>query len=264
MRKFLFSIITVCLNDRAALDRTYQSVNRQSFGAFEWIVIDGKSEDGTVSFLNELKEPWVQWRSETDNGLYDAMNKGIELAEGGYLLFLNAGDELAAANVLERLADIINANIWPDLLYGDSFERTADDKLLYKKSNPHRRIWYGMFTHHQSIFYKRSTVGSLRYRLEYPICSDYAFTGEVLYRSANVIRLPFALSIFAQGGLSSRSFHPGERDYWRIKRDVLHHSLVSRIATSCAHHGMRIVRNCMPSIYRWLRFRVAKPGGTQS
>jgi len=250
----LFSIITVCLNDREGLERTYRSINSQGFDDFEWVVIDGSSEDGTVAFLRNLDGSHVHWISEPDDGLYDAMNKGIDRATGEYLLFLNAGDELAAANVLEKTAEAIKAGDRPDFLYGNSFERTTDDQLLHKKSGPHTRIWYGMFTHHQSIFYRCETVGTLRYRLEYPICSDYAFTGEVLARSANIIQLPFEVSIFAQGGLSSRSFYPGEKDYWGIKRDVLHHSLASRIFTRCAHECMRFVKLYMPAIYRWLRF----------
>jgi len=236
------------------LERTYRSISSQDFDGFEWIVIDGESKDGTVAFLRELDGLHVRWISEPDDGLYDAMNKGIEKATGEYLLFLNAGDELAVADVLEKSAKTMKARDWPDLLYGNSYERTADDQLLHKKSGPHKRIWYGMFTHHQSIFYKRSTVGSLRYRLEYPICSDYAFTGEVLAQALKVVQLPFDVSIFAQGGLSSRSFYPGEKDYWGIKRDVLHHSLMSRIFTRCAHECMRFVKLYMPVIYRWLRF----------
>jgi len=254
MSQMLFSIITICLNDRDGLERTYRSIHGQTCADFEWIVIDGESGDGTVAFLRELDESHVHWISESDDGLYDAMNKGIERATGKYLLFLNAGDELAAPDVLEKVAEVIEINKSPDLLYGNTFERTADNQLLHKKSGPHKRIWYGMFAHHQSIFYNRSTVANIRYRLEYPICSDYAFTGEVLAQAGNIMQLPFEVSIFAQGGLSSRSFYPGEKDYWGIKRDVLHHSLMSRIFTRCAHECMRFVKLYMPVIYRWLRF----------
>jgi len=250
----LISVITVCLNDLAGVERTYRSISGQSFDDFEWIVIDGGSEDGTVAFLQDLDESHVRWISEPDEGLYDAMNKGIEKATGKYLLFLNAGDELAAPDVLEKIAKVVKAENWPGLLYGNTYERTADGQLLHKQSGPYKRLWYGMFAHHQSIFYNRSTVANIRYRLEYPICSDYAFTGEVLAQAGNIVQLPFEVSIFAQGGLSSRSFYPGEKDYWGIKRDVLHHSFASRIFTRCAHQSMRFVKLYLPVIYRWLRF----------
>jgi len=253
MNQPLFSIITVCLNDRVGLERTCRSINGQICTDFEWIVIDGESGDGTVEFLRDL-DASVHWISEPDDGLYDAMNKGVEKATGKYLLFLNAGDELAAPDVLEKTAEAMKARNWPDLLYGNTYERTADGQLLHKQSGPHERIWYGMFTHHQSIFYKRSTVGVLRYRLEYSIASDYAFTGEVLAISTNIIHLPFEVSIFEQGGLSFQGFSQSKEDYWRIKRDVLHHSLVSRVFTRCAYNGMHFVRLYMPAIYRWLRF----------
>ena len=250
----LFSIITVCLNDKEGLERTFRSVRNQECDSFEWIVVDGQSTDGTVEFLQELQEQYVHWLSEPDEGLYDAMNKGIERASGEYLLFLNAGDELAAKDVLGKVADAIEIGGRPDLLYGNTFERTAEGRLLHKQSSPHTRIWYGMFAHHQSIFYKRATVGELRYRLEYPIGSDYAFTGEMLGRSANIVRLPFAVAIFAQGGLSFSEFSQAKNDYWKIKRDVLRYSLASRVFTRLAFNGMHFVRFHMPAIYRWLRF----------
>lgn len=250
----LFSVISVCLNDQKGLEKTYLSIRQQTWIDFEWIVVDGASKDGTVSFLENLDEPYLHWMSEPDDGLYDAMNKGIEKASGEYLLFLNAGDELATPDVLAKVADVIETKDHPDLIYGNTYERTADGQLLHKQSGPHQRIWYGMFAHHQSIFYKRSTVGNLRYRLEYPICSDYAFTGEVLSRSTNIVQLPFEVAIFAQGGLSSHSFYPGEKDYWRIKRDVLHHSLPSRMLTRVAHECTHFIKIFMPAVYRWLRF----------
>lgn len=222
---------------------------------FEWIVVDGKSEDGTVAFLHGLdSSPYLHWISESDDGLYDAMNKGIEMATGEYLLFLNAGDELAGPDVLEKTAASIKTRDWPDLLYGNSYERTPDGQLLRKKSRSHRRIWYGMFTHHQSIFYKRKVVGSLRYRLEYPVCSDYAFTGEVLARSANIIRLPFEVSSFAQGGLSFQAQVQGERDHWKIKKEIFHMSLISRTCIGWTHFITRHIRQYMPTVYQWLRF----------
>ena len=234
--------------------RTYRSITSQTCTDFEWIVVDGESKDGTVAFLRSQGSPYIHWKSEPDVGLYDAMNKGIEMAGGEYLLFLNAGDELAGPDVLEKTTATIKAEDRPDLLYGNSYERTIDGQLHKKISGPYRRIWYGMFTHHQSIFYKRSTVGSLRYRLEYPICSDYAFTGEVLARSTDIVQLPFEVSIFAQGGLSFQEEEQGERDHWKIKKEIFHMSLISRLCIRWVHSITRRIRQHMPRVYRWLRF----------
>jgi len=250
----LFSIITVCLNDVKGLKRTYSSIMAQSCLDFEWVVVDAVSTDGTVAWLEGLNMPEFTWISEPDDGLYDAMNKGIEMGKGQYILFLNADDELASADVLEKLKRVIQEKDYPNFLYGNTYERTAEGKLLHKASGPYQRLWYGMFAYHQSILYQRTTMGDVRYRLEYSICSDYAFTGEVLARADHIVQLPFEVSVFAQGGLSSYSFYPAEKDYWRIKRDIFHHSLLSRIFVRCVHQVMRFVKLQIPWFYRWLRF----------
>ena len=250
----IFSIITVCLNNRSGLELTYRSIKNQSFKAFEWIIIDGGSTDGSVAFLQNLHNQTISWLSEPDHGLYDAMNKGIERANGLYLLFLNAGDNLVESDILGNLYfDAGEAN-WPGIIYGDALERTSEGSLLYKKCWSHRCLWYGMFTHHQSMLYKRETVGSLRYRFNYPIGADYAFTAEVLAKSNAVLRVPFAVSIFTQGGLSAHSVFQGAKDQWRIRRDILGISLFVRLGIMSFHLIMNILRKYAPPIYRSIRF----------
>lgn len=163
------SIITVCKNNKEGLIRTWESVQLQETKDWEWIVIDGVSVDGTLSFLNELSDPKVNYISEPDKGLYDAMNKGIERSSGQYLMFLNSGDQLQNPNVINVIKHSATQNEFPDFLYGDSYEMTPFNDLRYKRARSYRTVWYGMFTHHQAMVYKRSSIGCIRYRLEYPI-----------------------------------------------------------------------------------------------
>ncbi len=102
------SIITINLNNSAGLDKTMKSVLVQSFRDFEYIVIDGGSNDGSVEILKSFEKLYsnkteIIWLSETDKGIYNAMNKGIDLAHGEYLLFLNSGDSLVNPDILQTV-----------------------------------------------------------------------------------------------------------------------------------------------------------------
>jgi putative colanic acid biosynthesis glycosyltransferase len=106
----LFSIITVTRNNLEGLRRTHVSLRAQSYADYEWIIIDGASSDGTVNYLEGLAAR--SW-SEPDEGIYDAMNKGLARARGDYLLLMNAGDSFAAPDVLQKIADAIRAQPMP-------------------------------------------------------------------------------------------------------------------------------------------------------
>ena len=97
----LISIITVNFNDKIGLERTLESVFSQNFRNFEYLVIDGGSNDGSKELLEKNSEKINYWVSEPDKGIYNAMNKGISFAKGEYLIFLNSGDHLKNENSLE-------------------------------------------------------------------------------------------------------------------------------------------------------------------
>lgn len=159
----LFSIVTVVLNDREGLGRTRASLRRQSCRDFAWIVVDGGSEDGTRDEIVRSAPEIAWWRSGPDRGLYDAMNIGMAAATGDYLLFLNAGDELASPDSLERLAAEIRRHSSPDFLYCDALERTLGGTLLLKPARSHRTLWYGMFPHRRGCcghFLMKSNIES--------------------------------------------------------------------------------------------------------
>ena len=160
----LFSIITVTKDNLHGFQATQQSIEMQSFKKYEWVVIDGDSTDGTKDHLPHDAV------SEPDKGIYDAMNKGIECSEGDYLIFLNGGDSFADADILSTLAKVIKAER-PDFIYGDALEGG-----FYKKARAHKKLDWGMFTHHQAMVYRRAAVGELRYDTGLKIAADYCFT----------------------------------------------------------------------------------------
>lgn len=115
-----FSVITVTYNAEAVLEDTIQSVISQTYRHVEYIIIDGASKDNTLSVINRYKEHISHIVSEPDKGLYDAMNKGIGLATGDYLCFLNAGDSFHEDDTLQQMVHSITGSKLPDVLYGET------------------------------------------------------------------------------------------------------------------------------------------------
>jgi len=198
-----FSIITICFNEAKNIRRTCESIASQSRKNIEWIVIDGGSTDGTLDILEEFRGSIHHFISEADHGIYDAMNKGIGLASGEYLVFMNGGDSFASTEVLEW----IHASPQKDLIYGDIFYDCVDgrieaypDKLsndyMLKKMLPHQATFY-----HRQLFEKYGL-----YDASYKIAGDYDFfarilkTGEVSYYHINK-----PLAVFDNSGISSSS-----------------------------------------------------------
>jgi len=115
----LFTLATVTLNNASGLENTWKSIESQSYNDFEWLIQDGGSTDNTLELLQKIVCANIQ--SKPDNGIYNAMNRLIERSSGEYILFLNAGDALAAPETLAIIADTLK-NSTPDLIYGDALE----------------------------------------------------------------------------------------------------------------------------------------------
>lgn len=210
----IISIITVTKDNHAGLAKTAHSIANQANRAnYEWIVIDGASDDGTIELL---KTTDAQWVSEADNGLYHAMNKGIDIAIGDYLLFLNAGDQFANADTLAIITDTLAANV-PDFLYGDALEDTKQGQFL-KPAKSHERSPHGMFTHHQAMIYKRGLLNDLRYDQSYKIAADYDFTCRFLDIAQIIEYLKQPLCIFESGGVSQNNVLMGRVEQFHIRK----------------------------------------------
>lgn len=150
-----FSIITVTYNAEKVLEDTIQSIVTQSYKNVEYIIVDGGSTDGTLAIVNKYREHIHTVVSEPDKGLYDAMNKGIKLATGDYLCFLNAGDGLHEDDTLLQIAHSLTRTILPDVIYGETDIVDSEGHFLYKRrlSAPETLHWKsfkkGMLVCHQ-------------------------------------------------------------------------------------------------------------------
>jgi len=213
-----FSIITITKDNLSGLKATHHSLQEQDFSGYEWLVQDGHSRDGTIFYLQETD---AYWRSEADHSLYDAMNRAKTRAGGDYLIFLNAGDALAAPDVLSSIRTGIEQSHAPaDFIYGDSYEEMPGGELRYKKARPHTRIARGMVAHHQAMIYRRALLENLEYDTSFEIAADYDLTLRALQKAQHILALDFAVCRFSSGGLSQRKAALGRAEERRIRRNL--------------------------------------------
>ena len=158
-----FSIITITYNAEQWLERTILSVLSQSYTNVEYIVIDGASTDRTVELIKQYEAGISYWVSEPDQGLYDAMNKGLRKATGDYVWFLNAGDTLYTADTLQSVVASLKKSVsLPDVLYGETQIVDAQGRSLGMRrlKAPRKLTWNRfrmvMLVCHQSFLVKRS------------------------------------------------------------------------------------------------------------
>ncbi len=175
----LISIITVTYNASATLPLTMQSVAEQTFSDFEHLIIDGASSDDTILIARQMGIKGVRIISEPDNGLYDAMNKGLRMARGSYVLFLNSGDRFHAEDTLAKYAAAIDKKR-PDIIYGDTDIVDADGKKLGARHLSAPDILTvdsfskGMLICHQAFMAKKEIAPF--FDTDYRFSSDYDWT----------------------------------------------------------------------------------------
>ena len=223
-----FSIITVTYNAASVIEPTLASVAAQSYRNFEYLLIDGGSTDDTVAKAKASGIEFAHIVSERDNGLYDAMNKGIKLAEGDYLCFLNAGDAFHSSDTLERIvATIPEGDSLPDVLYGETAE--VDENRCFVRmrrlSVPEKLHWksfkQGMLVCHQA-FYARRELAPL-YDLKYRLSADVDWCIKIMKRSENMVNVGFTVVDYLQNGLSLQNHRA---------------SLIERFNIMCRHYGV--------------------------
>lgn len=214
------SIITVCYNAKEALERTISSIKLQSFKNFEYIIIDGGSQDGTLEVINRNLRLISKWISEPDKGIYDAMNKGIKLASSDWLIFMNAGDIFASNNVLEK----INNNLVNEykIVYGNIIKVYNKHKEHICGLNKRQLDAVDFVLHtidHQSAFIHQSLFSLYGlYDTSYKLASDWKF----FFQTAGIRKVPtkyvdLDIAIFMMDGASTL----GQDKYKKEENEIL-------------------------------------------
>ena len=215
----LFSIITITYNASGVIRPTLEGVKRQTCRDFEHIIVDGASTDDTVSVALAEGLEGIKVQSEPDKGLYDAMNKGIKLATGRYLVFLNAGDSFAGDDSLARFADA--AKSAPGIIYGQTQIVNASRQVVGMRHLTAPAVLtadsfkHGMLVCHQAFVARRDIVP--QYDLSYRFSADYDWCIRCLQRSERNVYVGDATVIsYLTDGLTDKNHKASLRERFRI------------------------------------------------
>lgn len=236
----LFTIITVVYNGGEDIERTLNSVIGQDFRNYEYIVVDGKSSDDTLDIVNRHKNGISRIISEKDNGVYDAMNKGVGVARAKYLFFLNAGDIFYGPGVLGKIAGRIDRTV-REMYFGNVI--IADKKRGFKKKMQEAICFKNLFREnlsHQSLFIHRDLFKKYGlFDVKYDIFADYEWNLRVMSRGVKPEYVDEIISVFRIGGMSTPDspekthlayrekyeiesrYYGGSEDYARYKKASL-------------------------------------------
>lgn len=211
----LLSIITITYNDLSGLRETIESIDKsfyyyEGMGVVEHVIVDGSSTDGTIAYLNQVigfRKVQTNYKVEHDEGIYDAMNKGVMRSSGQFVVFLNAGDKICSSTGIDKLFTSLESISSLHNAAGlalSSYIKFAR-KSFKINSREVQKLLPRMPTVHQSMFYKRSILLGLPFNISYMICGDYEnfariFSSGLIFRSSDDI-----FSVFYAGGISSKS-----------------------------------------------------------
>lgn len=236
-----FSLITVTYNAGAALEDTIQSIITQTYKNVEYILIDGASTDNTMRIIERYRDHIHTVVSEPDQGLYDAMNKGLSLATGDYVCFLNAGDCLHEDDTLLGMVHSVAASheapCPPDVLYGDTALVDSEGHFLRMRrlTPPEHLTWksfrHGMLVCHQAFFARRAIAP--QYDLRYRFSADFDWCIRVMKQARYLHNTHLTLVDYLDEGLTTRNHRA---------------SLIERFHIMCRHYGT------VPTVMRHLWF----------
>ena len=226
------SIITVVLNNAPYVEDCIQSVIGQKYQNYEYIIVDGGSTDGTVDIVKKYDRYISKWISEPDQGMYDAMNKGIKLASGDVIGMLNSDDWYTNSDVISIVAEEFEVknvdSIFADLV----FVKRDDPQKIFRYCDSSlfkaERFAYGWMPAHPTFFVKRIFYEKYGlFKTDYHIAADYELLARMLgNRKISYSYLPAIIVKMRTGGLSTKNF----KSNWILNREIIR---------ACAENGIR-------------------------
>lgn len=234
------SIITVTYNAEQVLETTLQSVISQTYHHIEYILIDGASKDRTLAIAEKYRDRIQLLISEPDGGLYDAMNKGIALATGEYVCFLNAGDSFHQDDTLQQMMQSIKGRELPDVLYGETALVDGKGHFLRMRrlSAPEVLTWksfrQGMLVCHQAFIARRTLMQP--YNLNYRYSADFDWCIRILKKAKTIHNTHLTLIDYLDEGMTTQNRKASLMERFRIM--VHHYGLWSTVM----HHAWFVFR----------------------
>ncbi|RFZ81768.1 glycosyltransferase [Mucilaginibacter terrenus] len=229
------SVITVVYNNVRDIERTIRSVVNQTYTNIEYIVIDGQSTDGTLEIIKSYSSRIKKLVSEPDKGIYDAMNKGLNLATGEYVIFMNSGDEFYANDTVAR---VFGTSEDADLYYGETEMVDAERNSLGQRRHkaPENFTWrsfkYGMSVSHQAIYIRRSLVAP--YDSKYQLSADIDWIIGAAKKARKIVKVEGYVAKYLVGGMSKARHRQSLQERFDIMRKhygllptVLNHAVIA-------------------------------------
>ncbi|UEG49445.1 glycosyltransferase [Ferruginibacter lapsinanis] len=223
------SLITVTYNSEKFLEDCIKSVVIQDYHSIEHIIIDGGSSDGTIQIIKKYNDHIAKWISEKDEGMYDAINKGMAMATGDVIGILNSDDMLASSDVISAIVTAFEQN-GVDSVYGDlAYVAQEDTQKVHRfwKGNSYKRsrFNFGWMPAHPTFYVKRSVVEKLGgYESKFYTAADYELMARYLYKNKiSAYHLPKLLVRMRTGGMSNSNLksrlRANRRDYLAMRKN---------------------------------------------
>ena len=207
----IVTIITVCRNHAKELERTIRSVESQTWQEKEYLVIDGASTDDSLDVIKAHEASITRWVSEPDQGIYDAMNKGMRMARGEWVIFMNAGDTFASDDTLQR---VFGSPQNADVIYGDVIK----GELVKKAEAP--RNAHRMFYCHQSAFVRTRCLREFPFDIRHRMSADFKQVKQLYLSGKTFLQLDFPVANFDTQGVSNRNRSAGLYDNIQVIRET--------------------------------------------
>jgi glycosyltransferase involved in cell wall biosynthesis len=247
------SIITICYNSKAFLDSAINSVKVQGFVETEYIIIDGGSDDGSIEVVESFGDCVTHFVSESDDGIYDAMDKGLALASGDVIGILNSDDFYPNTSVITEVVQAFTDNPSVDMILGNiDFVRPDDlNKPVRFYSSFNFRPWmmrFGFMPAHPATFIKRSAYEKVgAYKLGYKISADFEwFVRAFLVHKLSFVKVDKTLVRMREGGVSTSGF----KSYWISSKEQVRALRDNEIYSNLAFVLIRLPIKLFHKIFR--------------
>ncbi|WP_184544852.1 glycosyltransferase family 2 protein [Mucilaginibacter sp. FT3.2] len=229
------SVITIVYNNAQDIERTMLSVLGQTYTNIEYIIVDGLSNDGTLQVIEKYKDRVSKFISEKDNGIYDAMNKGLALATGDYVVFMNSADEFYDA---QTVTAVFAAAADADIYYGETEMITVNGESLGQRRHraPKQFTWrgfkYGMSISHQAIYVRRALAEP--YDRQYQLSGDIEWIIRTAKKAKKIVNVNRYVAKYLVGGMSKKRHRQSLRErfnimqrYYGLVPTVLNHFVIA-------------------------------------
>ncbi|MDQ1243689.1 MAG: hypothetical protein QG565_29 [Campylobacterota bacterium] len=220
--KPLISIITVVFNGEKYLEETIESVINQTYDNVEYIIVDGGSTDGTLDIIKKYEDMIDYWVSEKDGGIYDAMNKGIDVASGKIIGIINADDYYASDDIFKKLVKFIDKEV--NIYFGNMVIINQDSKQILEKRIPNqKKLYFGMYLNHPSTFVAKETykkIGKFNSQ-DFKMAADYDFILRNKVKGSKFLYINEVMTYMRDGGTSISNISLTMKETYQARKNNL-------------------------------------------